>query len=801
MMIAHYLKVAVRHLLKHKVQSVISLVGVAVALLCFSICLYCSRYIFSTNGCFVNRGRIVELKMVSAGEDSFGGLTPSDLVPYLREQKIDGVESFCKVIFANPRPFNVEVTDEKVLPHELNVMEVDSAYHSVFLPKVICGSWEAASHIPNSLVLTEHTARRIFGEASLAIGRRFTMTRRLSSSPATTPRTGGIVYTVQAVIGDIPANTTLAFLQIIDALVLNDSEGLIYGEHRNSVVSGYSYALLRPGMNAKDFAEDLKKRNLRFSFGARNREEIISAAPFGQSVWKNSSAAYPAWITLVTGVLILLIGLLNFFHFLAGSFLTRIREYAIRQMSGACGRNLFFMLFIHAALLILLSGFLACLLIEVMTPQLDFSLFSFSITFEKALLLGQTGEYIGGMLVLAALICAAVVGRVRRMDIQSGLFGGSQRYGQHRLRNVLLSIQIFICWVFLSMAAALYLLSYETGRGLFPTLSIAEKERIISIPFDYTFMTNAEKERVIGRIRQVSGVEDVLLADISYLDGISGTGIQTEKGNWQSGINVNVICIEPKFFQFMNMKIQSGETVGSMSEIVIDRKLADKLGTDVLGKTYYNYTDDYTVTGVCETFVTDLYSECPGYLFLPIDFSEYIGHCYVKCAPGHVGRVKREVTRIMQEALPENIVYRPVTFMDDIRRHQSLEFTLRGIVLFLSVVALAISLLGVYSAITLDTEYRRKEMAIRKINGAGIRQIAMLFARLYVWMLTGTAAVAFMLVAGILHKLRQMYTLFFDDGILFYAGIFLSVCLLMTVTVFFRIRQIARVSPAEEIRK
>lgn len=801
MMTTHYLKVAVRHLLKYKAQTLISLAGVSVALFCFSVCLYCCRYIFSTNSCFGNRERIVELKMVSAEGDSFGGLTPSDMVPYLRSQRIDEVESFCKVIYPNVRPFNVAVTDEKELPYELNVMEVDSAYHSVFVPKVICGSWEAASHIPNSLVLTEHTARRIFGESGVAIGKRFTMTCRLSSSPDTTPRTGGIVYTVQAVIGDIPTNTTLAFLDTVDALVLNDSEGLIYGERRNSTVSGYSYALLRPGISGKDFAENLQKRNLRFSFGVHDREEIISAAPFGQSLLRKSSVSYLVGIALATGVLILLIGLLNFFHFLAGSFLTRIREYAIRQMSGACGRNLFFMLFIHAALLILLSGFLACLLIEIMAPVLSLSLFSFTITVDKALLLGQTGEYIGGMLVLAGAVCAAVVWRVRRMDIQSGLFGGSRRYGQHRLRNALLSIQIFICWVFLSMAVALYLLSYETGKGLFPTLSVADKERIISIPFDYTFMTNAEKERVIGRIRQVSGVEDVLLADISYLDGVSGTGIQTEKGNWKSGISVNVICIEPKFFQFMNVRILSGKTLGSMNEIVVDQKLAEKLGTDVLGKTYYNYMDDYTVTGVCETFVTDLYSECPGYLFLPCDFSEYIGHCYVKCVAGHTGQVRQEVTRIMREALPENLTYRPVTFMDDIRQHQAFEFKLRGIVLFFSVVALVISLLGVYSAITLDTEYRRKEMAIRKINGAGARQIAMLFARLYIWMLAGTAAVAFILVAGILRWMRQMYTLFFDEGVLFYAGIFLSVCLLMAVTVFFRIRQIARVNPAEEIRK
>ena len=69
-----------------------------------------------------------------------------------------------------------------------------------------------------------------------------------------------------------------------------------------------------------------------------------------------------------------------------------------------------------------------------------------------------------------------------------------------------------------------------------------------------------------------------------------------------------------------------------------------------------------------------------------------------------------------------------------------------GIVGFMALVAIAISVLGIYSAITLDTEYRRKEMAIRKVNGAGLKDIALIFARLYIWLLLITAAVAFPIV-------------------------------------------------------
>ena len=103
---------------------------------------------------------------------------------------------------------------------------------------------------------------------------------------------------------------------------------------------------------------------------------------------------------------------------------------------------------------------------------------------------------------------------------------------------------------------------------------------------------------------------------------------------------------------------------------------------------------------------------------------------------------------------------------------------------------LLISMLGIYSAITLDTEYRRKEMAIRKVNGAGVQQIALLFARLYVVLLVSTTALAFPLTGWLLQAFSSLYASFISVGPLFYGCIFLSVVLLTILTVYVRIRNI-----------
>lgn len=150
--------------------------------------------------------------------------------------------------------------------------------------------------------------------------------------------------------------------------------------------------------------------------------------------------------------------------------------------------------------------------------------------------------------------------------------------------------------------------------------------------------------------------------------------------------------------------------------------------------------------------------------------------------------------------LPENITYQVKTFLDDIHVLQALEYNLKDIILFFAVISIIITLLGVYSSITLDTERRQKEVAIRKVNGADVPQIILLFARLYIILLLCSAIVAFPLVYVVLMLWKQMYTVFFDCGLLFWLCIFLIVTFITGFTILFRILRIARTNPAEVIK-
>ena len=151
-MLGHYFTVAVRNLLKYKTQNLICILGLAVGILCFSVCLYCTRFVHSTNSCFPNHGRIVELLM-KRPEITFSG-TSALLAEQLRQLEIPQTDHITCIPFVREVPYNVHVSDEEILPYDFSAAEIDTAFNSVYGLKIIAGSWESAALGENSIIIS-----------------------------------------------------------------------------------------------------------------------------------------------------------------------------------------------------------------------------------------------------------------------------------------------------------------------------------------------------------------------------------------------------------------------------------------------------------------------------------------------------------------------------------------------------------------------------------------------------------------------------------------------------------------------
>ena len=265
-MLRHYIKMAMRHLLKYKIQNLISIVGLSVGILCFSICLYCSRFISEVDSCFSNKELIADINLCTTRGDLYSGI-PATTIEELRKLRFDEVQDFTFTVYPRERSYNVEIKEGKELPYDhLMTMEVDSLFRKVFTPQILQGSWEVASNTPNAIILTRSLAKKIFGESENPIGKRMILTQRLFTAPDTTPRTGGITYTIQAVIEDIPLNTSLSFLEKLDMLTLNDSEGTLQFNGRNNMTGGFGFALLHPGKTARKLEARFRSINMKHQY-------------------------------------------------------------------------------------------------------------------------------------------------------------------------------------------------------------------------------------------------------------------------------------------------------------------------------------------------------------------------------------------------------------------------------------------------------------------------------------------------------------------------------------------------------
>ncbi len=800
-MIQHYLTTAWRQLMKYKAQNLIALLGLGLALLCFSVCLNISRYMSNVNESIENRDRIARIQTKRLEKDDVWNMTSGQLAAELRTKGLQEVD-FCSVNGKELREYKVVFNEERQLPYRISCLETDSLFNKLFQPEILYGSWAATSRTPNAVVLTLQKAKQIFGNPSEAVGKHLISTHPFEgSSFKKTPSTGGITYTITAVMDDFPTNTTVLFMRPFDSLVLNDSEGILLNPL--PMAGTQTFAMVGEGQTVSDFISQLNRQQLIVE--QLNENFSVLAVPFEKDLSFNKGFLILSITIAVAGTLVLLAGLLNFFYFLIGSFLIRIKEYNIRRAHGAGFGSLVLMLFIQSVLYVALVGIVTFIAMEWLIKgwQLDFPGVHFS--FQMDVLLQQTFSYLLALLLICMTVAVVLIYKVRKINISVGLFGALGGTSKHRLRTLMMGVQLVIAWIFLSLTVALFIQSDHVSKAIFSSLSTEEKERTLSVSFEYRFLSDGQKEEIVNRIQHVSGVELVTRSR----ENIVG------RGRWQTAffkgeqtrdnaVSVYFLRVDADFFDFFHIPLLSGTLSKAPGQLMVDPTLAKKLGEKALGTQLFDYDrNSYIVTGVCEKPLFAMYNpdrEALGELYWIYDFKGHFGHCYVKAAPGRMADVKQTVEAILREVLPENMEPEVSTFMETIEETQAMEFKLRDIVFFMAIVAMLISILGIYSSITLDTEHRQKEMAIRKINGAKMHQIVLLFARLYLKLLVVCALIAFPIVGAIINTVSSFYVSSASFGFFFYLGVFLLVAVLVGMALYVRIRNIARINPSVIIK-
>ena len=778
-MILHYLKVAARNLLKFKGQTLISIIGLSVGLFCFSICTHLVRGWMAQNEGFPNYERIAEICLTteSRGGNGYVAGTPPFIADDMEKQHFTGVERITALSYASMREYSFEISDEKKLPYSVYRTETDSNFVDVLGLTVISGNIDDIKQQPNSAVLSESFARRIYGNSN-PIGK--------------TVDTGEQLLMIRGLIRDFPANNSLGQVSS-DLFCVSVEDGDIMNRERYQT-GFYTLVLLSKGYTVKQLDEQLLARSYEHILFDKNPHPT-RAIKMGNIRYENKSQIYLYGMILLIGLLILLATMLNYFSFQTGSFLNRMKEFSIRKEAGSEKQQLFALLSIESVICLLLAGILALCYTEIIIPHVNLSFFGIKFEFDIAVMNFQIVEYLLILLLLSLLICVVLTVRIFRKNQQEGF-----TYSKHRLRNILLTVQFAICLLFLGGAMAAVAQFRVGERTLLDTLTKQEKERILTMKTDYSYLDQS-REVMLSKVRTLSEVEDVLLINGVLMNSWTSVA-RIGEGDY---FDYQFVRISSNVCEFLRIPLilQQPEW-GDDGVFIAQAHLASLDSTQILGQQVTFMGRGQTLGRIAGVFsgITNEWMGRPEnrpFMFRPLDSPQY--NIYAKVYPGKEKQAKAALTAILKEFLPESIPPTISTLKAECDKHQQMETMIRDIFFFFAIVCLIITLMGVYSTISQDTESRRKEVAIRKVNGARLRNIYLLFARLYFFEIIIAAVIAFPVVwfgaTQLFGIMRDQY----DFNNPWFWLLILGLVFIVTIpTIFFRIQRIATSDPAQVLK-
>ena len=455
-----------------------------------------------------------------------------------------------------------------------------------------------------------------------------------------------------------------------------------------------------------------------------------------------STVAIACSITYLIGSLILLAAIIGFLRMQTQLFWMRRREISLRITNGATRLQLFSMFATEVLVIVLVAYFVAVLMGSWICDYLARPQFA-EITSE----LGTISHlYLYSLVIglVVMMLCLTIIWIVlsRICKRTQALESGMRRSHNHWFRNTMLGVQVMISMFFLGVT---FCLLCWVGK-------IAEFNHIPDDERAYEqslfLQTNAAEngQRLRDKLIHLPQVERWMPYSWGFWKvNELAENEEFSKAAWQgdpyaSYNNVTNYCFritsDTSYLDFFKVKVNWKPKANRKKCILVNEELYKQMRqhhvapNDILT---VDEMDSYQIAGTFQSipyqgsFKTDIYS------FIVIDPKEaYDARHYILVAkPGEYKEMQIAVDRMIQKLEPAVVKPMSSNLRDYMARSMFALEILQNIAWILAIVSLAICLISIFSTVMLDTQTRKKEVAIRKVNGALTRDITKLFGRTY----------------------------------------------------------------------
>lgn len=632
-------------------------------------------------------------------------------------------------------------------PVASNVMFVDSTFYDIFDFDLIRGDKKRVLSSPNSIVVTEEYARKIWKDED-PMGK--TIRYNYQEDPL-------VVTGIMAPMENTSINSPGSDKNTIDALIpfemVKYYNNSLYVEEMHNAVGAEIVLLAKEDADLKaneqryhDFAKDffwilqLPEDNIRM--------EIL---PFGEHYFSNYNSSSQSLargngkmvkILFSTGIAILLFALMNYINLTVALSGYRAKEMATRRLLGDSRGGIMLKLIGESTFLCTVSSLIGLGLAWCALPYAG-KLLQTTISINACVCGTTVAIFLGIILlmgILAGIIPAVLISSAKPIDVVRGTF---RRHTKMIFSKVFIVVQNVVTIVMVACALTMYL----------------QIRHVVEAPLGYNTENimyiqnggNMEPSAIfMQRVEQLPGVEMVSAAQSIPFEG-GNNNTMTYEGRT---VSFQTFAGDENYMKILGLRLARDNKSSDVVKHYLNRQAINELGLKEDADSYPFYDANAPVAGILDDFYirTIVDNQNPVRVIILPREEIYPWGFLIKVNGDHE-EVLRGVKEIFKEVYQwENEESRPF-ISQKIEDRFTEQTNMMKVVAIFAVIAIVISLLGLVAMSTYFVQQRRKEIAVKKVFGCGTGEM---LRRLIVSFMT-YVVVAFVIAIPVIYWLMNRW--------------------------------------------
>ena len=805
-MLQNYFKVALRNLWKNKGFSAINIIGLASGIV---ICLLILLYVLdelSYDKFNTKANRIFRVNNeVRFGDNHFDlAVAPAMMGPTMVKE-FPQVEQYTRIRWYGD--FLVRKGSENI--KEGKVAYADSTLFDVFTLPMLAGDPETALKDPHSLVITETIAKKYFNSLDV-VGQNMIIND-----------TGN--YKITGVIKDIPAQCHFQFDFFLPFIENADSRNPSWLNNNYN-----TYVLLRNASDVKKLEPELNKMMDRYvapelksainltidefkKSGGFVRASFTSLADIHLhsnktgELWGNGSIQF-VYIFSAIALFILLIACVNFMNLSTARSSNRAKEVGIRKVLGSFKKALIQQFLIESVLISFIALLIAVLIASLLLPyfnQLAGKAIAVNLLFRPNMICA---------LLLLVLVVGLLAGSYPAFFLSAfqpiQVLKGKLAAGFKRswLRSTLVVFQFAISIILIIGTIVIYnQLNYIQSRDIG-----FNRNQVIVI--NNTSALGEQATSFRNELLEINSVQNATSS--GYLpvnfNRSNDAFFTSPTLDQKTAMSMQIWPVDENYLPTLEMKVLQGRNFSlqfptDSSGIIINEAAAKFLATkELLNKKLYRITDlqkkqveVYHIVGVIKNFnfssMRDVVTP------LALLFGKDNGTICVRINTENTSNVIAQIKNKWQAIAPHQPF--DYTFMDEQfnNLYKTEQRTGRLSITF-SILAILIACLGLFGLVTYAAEQRTKEIGIRKVLGADVKNILAMLSKDFLKLIIIAAIIAFPIAGWVMSKWLQDFAYRVNIGWWIFGFAALLTIVIALLTISFQAIKAAIANPIKSLR-